>query len=222
MGHEHQHAERRNRRLNTKFESVTPLEISIMNAKPNVALVLLVDDEPNVSEAMKRSLRREPFEFLTATSGKEALEILAKNPVDVVISDEQMPGMAGSELLGIVRKQYPRTVRMVLSGQASLEAAVRAINEGEVHRFFLKPCNPVDLIHSVKQAVIHQRLEEQSRRLLRDYQRQASLIERLEPNSPDLLRLDIDDQGALVLDESEEEGDVMDLLAAMETAMKRR
>ncbi|MDB6082542.1 MAG: response regulator [Gammaproteobacteria bacterium] len=193
-----------------------------MSAKADVAVILLVDDEPEVTEALKRSLRREPFEFLTATSGKAALEILAAHHVDVVVSDEQMPGMAGSGLMQLVRKQYPRTIRMILTGAASLDAAMRAINEGEVYRFFLKPCNTTDLVHSVKQAVIHQRLEEHSRRMLREYQRQATLIARLELHGRDLLRLETDEQGALVVDESESEGDVMDLLADMEAAMKQR
>jgi two-component system probable response regulator PhcQ len=193
-----------------------------MTANRNVAVILLVDDEPHVTEALKRSLRREPFEFFTATSGNAALEILAGHHVDVVISDQQMPGMSGSALMELVRKRYPRTIRMILTGEASLDAAMRAINEGEVYRFFLKPCNTLDLIVSVKQAIIQQRLEEQSRRLLREYQRQASLIVRLEPISADLLRLDMDDQGALVVDDSESTGDVTDLLAEMEEALKRR
>jgi len=191
-----------------------------MNTSASLGVILLVDDEPSVTEAMKRSLRREPFEFLTATSARAALDILAARPVDVVISDEQMPGMPGSQLLTLVRQKYPRAVRMILSGQASLEAAVRAINEGEVHRFFLKPCNPVDLIHSVRQALTHQRLEEQSRRLLKKYQQQASLLARM-PASQELLDVERDEHGALVIDEDDAGGDVMDLLAEMESALKR-
>lgn len=191
-----------------------------MNANATLGTILLVDDEPNVTEAMKRSLRREPFEFLTATSGKAALDILAARPVDVIVSDEQMPGMPGSQLLTLVRKHYPRTIRMILSGQASLEAAVRAINEGEVHRFFIKPANPVDLILSIRQALTHHRLEEQSRRLLKKYQQQSTLIAKM-PASQELLDVERDEQGALVLDESDDDGDVMDLLAEMEAALKR-
>jgi two-component system, probable response regulator PhcQ len=116
-----------------------------MSADTNIATILLVDDEPNVTDALKRALRREPYELLTATSAFAAQQILERQHVDVVVSDEQMPGMSGSELLSSVRKQFPHTIRMILSGQASLEAAVRAINEGEVYRFFLKPCNPTDL-----------------------------------------------------------------------------
>jgi two-component system, probable response regulator PhcQ len=190
-----------------------------MNTNMTSATILLVDDEPNVSEALKRALRREPYEFLTATSAADAQKVLAVQHIDVVISDEQMPGMPGSEFLAVVRKEYPHTIRMVLSGQASLDAAVRAINEGEVHRFFLKPCNPTDLIVSVRQALAHKRLEDQSRRLLRDYQRQASLLARVEKHSPQLLRLDIDEFGAVVVDEADLEGDLTDLLMEIECAM---
>lgn len=100
------------------------------------ATILLVDDEPNVTDALKRSMRNEPYELLTASSAASAQQILAGRHVDVVVSDEQMPGMAGSEFLSWVRAQFPHTIRMILSGQATLAAAIRAINEGEVYRFF--------------------------------------------------------------------------------------
>ena len=193
-----------------------------MNARKSTATILLVDDEPNVTDALKRALRREPYEFLTAVSGPDAQQILERQHVDVVISDEQMPGMSGSEFLSKVRKQFPHTIRMILSGHASLEAAVRAINEGEVYRFFLKPCNPTELIFTVQQALTHKRLEEQSRRLLREYQRQAAMLAKLNHNGPDLLRLDTDAQGAVIIDESDGEGEVTDLLAQIELAIKGR
>jgi two-component system, probable response regulator PhcQ len=186
------------------------------------ATILLVDDEPNVTDALKRALRREPYEILTAISGPSALELLERHHVDVVISDEQMPGMSGSVFLSAVRKQFPHTIRMILSGQASLEAAVRAINEGEVYRFFLKPCNPTDLAFTVQQALAHKRLEEQSRRLLREYQKQASTLARLEHHSQEIMNLDTDEQGAVVVDESDAECDVNELLAQMEKAMSAR
>lgn len=191
-----------------------------MNHDTKLATILLVDDEPSVTEALKRSLRREPYEFLTATSAAQAQELLLQRPIDVIISDEQMPGMSGSELLGWVRKRHPHTIRMILSGQASLAAAVRAINEGEVHRFFLKPCNPADLICTVGQALAHRQLEERSRRLLREYQRQASMLARVELENPGLLHLEIDDQGAVVVDETESEHTLSDLLREMEQTIR--
>jgi two-component system probable response regulator PhcQ len=190
-----------------------------MNSTAVRATILLVDDEPNVTDALKRALRREPYDILTATSGAGAQELLERQHVDVVISDEQMPGMSGSVFLSTVRKQYPHTIRMILSGQASLEAAVRAINEGEVYRFFLKPCNPTDLIFTVQQALAHKRLEDQSRRLLRKYQRQSATLARLKHDSPGILRLETDEQGAVVVDEADGECDVNDLLTQIEQAM---
>jgi two-component system probable response regulator PhcQ len=191
-------------------------------ASVSTATILLVDDEPHVTDALKRALRREPYVFLTATSGAAAQQILDRQHVDVVVSDEQMPGISGSEFLSSVRKQFPHTIRMILSGQASLEAAVRAINEGEVYRFFLKPCNPTDLIFTIQQALSHKRLEEQSRRLLREYQRQAALLAKLNDQGSGLLRVDTDAQGALIIDESDGEGEVTDLLAEIELAIKGR
>jgi DNA-binding NtrC family response regulator len=193
-----------------------------MSADAPIASVLLVDDEPQVTEALKRALRREPFEFLTATSALAGEEVLKLRQIDVVISDEQMPGVSGSEFLSRVRKLYPHTIRMILSGQATLQAAVRAINEGEVYRFFLKPCNPTDLTFTIRQALMHKRLEEQSRRLLREYQKQAAMLAKLDNPGSDLLRVDTDAQGAIVIDEADEAADVTDLLRDIELAIKGR
>jgi two-component system probable response regulator PhcQ len=187
-------------------------------AKPRI---LLVDDEPRVTEALQRALRREAYVLLSASSGEAAQETLQRHPIDVVISDEQMPGMSGSQFLSWVREKYPRTIRMILSGQATLDAAVRAINEGEVYRFFLKPCNPTDLVCTIEQALTQKRLEEESRRLLREYRRQAALLAKLGHPGSDLMQLDTDAQGAIVVSESDGETDVKTLLAEMELALQR-
>jgi two-component system, probable response regulator PhcQ len=94
---------------------------------------------------------------------------------------------------------------------------VRAINEGQVHRFFLKPCNPTDLAFTIQQALSHKRLEEKCRRLLREYQRQAAVLAKF---NHDLLRPDTDERGAAVMDESDGEKEVTDLLAEIELAIK--
>lgn len=193
-----------------------------MNAQTRTqATILLVDDEPNITEALRRALRKEPFHFLTASSGSEAERILDSVHVDAIVSDEQMPGMPGSELLARARKRFPNTIRMVLSGQASLEAAVKAINEGEVYRFFLKPVNPTDLAFTLCQALEHKRLEAQSRRLLREFQRQANVLDQLRRSSQTLTHLHTDDQGVIVLEDSDDEGSVSDLLAEMEKALQQ-
>ena len=82
--------------------------------------VLLVDDEKNVRSALRRALRHESCEILEAESAAEALRLLESRPVAVVVSDESMPGMSGTELLARVRAEYPETFRIILTGHASL------------------------------------------------------------------------------------------------------
>ena len=176
--------------------------------------ILFVDDEPHVTSALRRALRGEPYEVLSANSPEEGLEILTQHDISVVVSDEQMPGMSGTEFLAVVRRKYPSTVRMILTGQASLEAAILAINEGEVHRFFTKPCNAVDLMVTIRQAIQLKRLAEQSRKLLHQYHVQAAIIEKLEEGSPGITQLKTDDEGAIFVDGIE--ANLEELLVEME------
>ena len=182
--------------------------------------ILFVDDEPNVTSALKRALRREPYEILSAVSAKEGLEILAREPVDVVVSDEKMPGMSGSAFLGEVCHKYPNTIRMMLTGQASLEAAIRAINEGEVYRFFTKPCNDADLAVTIRHALQQRDLVRQSQRLLQVCQEQAMTLEELERQNPGLTRLETDKSGAIIIEEIE--GDPATLIKKIENEIEKR
>lgn len=163
--------------------------------------VLLVDDEPSLLDALKRALRREPYALLEATSAVEAFEVLAETPVDVIISDEKMPGMCGTELLANVREQYPDIVRIILTGHASLEAAIRAINEGQVYRFLTKPFNHTDLAVTIRQALQQKTLMDEARRLLRTVKRQADLLEEIEQHNPGITELRTAPDGAIVIDE---------------------
>jgi DNA-binding NarL/FixJ family response regulator len=101
--------------------------------------VLLVDDDEAVLSALQDALHREPYEVLTTRSGEEALSLLKRTPVDVVVSDEEMPGITGSELLAVVRDKHPETTRLLLTGRATLDSAIRAINEGQVYQYVTKP-----------------------------------------------------------------------------------
>lgn len=120
--------------------------------------VLLVDDEPEVTRSLRRGLRKEPWDIVTADSAEEALERLAESPFDVVVSDERMPGMQGSDLLSHVRTAHPSAIRIILSGQASVEAAVKAINSAEVYRFLVKPCPSEEVVLTIIEA-LHKRAE---------------------------------------------------------------
>jgi len=117
------------------------------------AIVLLVDDDDNVLHGLSRVLRNQPYQLFTARSGDEAMFILKTHPVDVVVTDERMPGMSGTDLVAWVAEHCPETKRIVLTGHATATTAIRAINEGEVFRFFTKPCNEVDLAIAIREAL---------------------------------------------------------------------
>ncbi len=175
--------------------------------------VLFVDDEPRVTEALKRALRRDPYRVFSADSAAAGLELLGREEIDVVISDEKMPGMSGCEFLAEVRRKYPSIVRIMLTGEASMDAAISAINEGEVYRFFTKPCNPHDLRVTLRQAMLQKKLIEKSHDLLEKYRAQRAYIEDLESSSPGVLDVRSDHQGAIVV--SEDDSSLDDLLDEM-------
>ena len=116
--------------------------------------ILCVDDEQNVLRSLTRLFLDDPYEILTAPSGAEGLLILNQcGTVPVVISDYRMPGMNGVEFLSEVRKRWPETVRIVLSGYADTGAIVSAINEGQIYRFVAKPWNEDELRVTVANAL---------------------------------------------------------------------
>jgi response regulator RpfG family c-di-GMP phosphodiesterase len=128
--------------------------------------VLCVDDEPNVLEGLSMHLRRS-YEVLTATSGRDALELLRDKPyVAVIISDMRMPNMDGATFLSKARELVPSAVRMLLTGQTELEAAVSAVNDGQIFRFLTKPCPPTTLLRAVEAAGEQHRLLSAERVLL--------------------------------------------------------
>jgi diguanylate cyclase (GGDEF)-like protein/PAS domain S-box-containing protein len=132
--------------------------------KPQPTL-LLVDDEPNIVAALKRLFRRDGYAILTANSGAQGLEVLANNRVDVIISDQRMPGMTGVEFLRTAKISYPDTIRIVLSGYTELQSVTDAINEGAVYRFLTKPWDDEQLSEHIHKAFEHQGLLEENRQL---------------------------------------------------------
>ncbi len=115
--------------------------------------IIFVDDEENVLSALKRSLRSmtDRWEMDFVTNGVEALNLMDRTPYDVIVSDMQMPGMSGEELLNAVKERYPATTRIVLSGQCNQATAFRLV--GSDHFYLSKPC-PQDLfISTIEQAI---------------------------------------------------------------------
>ncbi|HYS79444.1 MAG TPA: response regulator [Anaeromyxobacteraceae bacterium] len=144
------------------------------------ATVLIVDDEPNILEGLRQTLRQSRYEVVTANGPVEALVVLQERKVDVVISDHLMPGMTGIELLGLVHDRQPDAVRIMLSGHADAETVIRTINEGEVYRFLTKPCDRTELLVTLHLACEKLELERENRRLLALVRSDPELVARLE------------------------------------------
>jgi two-component system, probable response regulator PhcQ len=164
------------------------------------AKVLFVDDEQAVLDGICQALRRHPFDIVTANSGQRAIEILENAAVDVVVSDERMPNMPGSVFLGVVAKRWPGTIRITLTGQATLEAAIRAVNEGEIFRFLLKPCQPEDLAQTIRQGLEIQELRREAARLLAVAHQRGGALDDLERRHPGITQVERRRDGIIVVD----------------------
>lgn len=125
--------------------------------------LLIVDDEPNVLAALQRGLRREGFNVLTAHSALQGLELLAQHRVQVVLSDQRMPHMSGTEFLARVRAIYPDTIRVILSGYADLATVVDAVNRGTLFKFMAKPWDDAALREQIREAFVYHELRAASR-----------------------------------------------------------
>jgi two-component system, probable response regulator PhcQ len=176
--------------------------------------VLLVDDDEHVLAALRRAFRHEPYVVRVADGPAAALRILATESVDVIVTDEAMPGMRGTEFLAQVHAQYPDTIGIVVTGHASLEVAMRAINRGSVYRFFTKPCDTDEVALAIRQGLMQRALLVQSRRLLRTMRHQYAEIEKLEGEVRGITWVERDESGAVLLDSSPV--DLESLLAEME------
>lgn len=171
----------------------------------NDTRILIVDDEPHVISALMRGLDEEPYLVVGASGGKEALQLMTQQMFKVVISDERMPGMDGAEFLSLVKELHPETVRIMLTGHASVEATMRAVNSGEIYRFFTKPWNETELKLALRSAVEKYDLEEENRRLLRTVRHQSQELKYLEHSYPGISDLRRGDDGAITIEEVSEE-----------------
>ena len=120
--------------------------------KARPVTLLIVDDEPAILKALQRIVRDEGYKVITALDGEEALRLVASETVDVVLSDMDMPGMSGLDLMVRLRRNHPSAVRLLLTGRGTLAAAVGAINDGEVYRFMTKPWDIDELREVLRQA----------------------------------------------------------------------
>jgi FixJ family two-component response regulator len=140
---------------------------SIADLRPGGHL-LLVDDEENVLNALVRVLRRDGYTLYTARTVPEAFEILARAPIEVVLSDQRMPEQSGAVFLSEVKEKYPHTVRLMLSGYTEVGSVTDAINRGAIYKFLTKPWDDEQLRANVREAFQRHEMEAQNIRLHRE------------------------------------------------------
>jgi diguanylate cyclase (GGDEF)-like protein len=127
--------------------------------------LLIADAEPATQDRLRELLQGE-FDVLTAESAESAKLVFAERSVDIVLTDQQLPGQSGVQLLEMVCLYSPQTIRILMTGAGKLEDAVDAINCGRVHRYLFKPCNSGQLLHTLRLASRQHQLERSHERLL--------------------------------------------------------
>lgn len=150
--------------------------------------ILCVDDEANILNSVKRFVRKDNYQVLTASGGAEALEVLEKNQVHLIISDQRMRGMSGTELMGIVKERYPDVIRIILSGFIDVDAITESINKGHIYRFLLKPWKDHSLKQEIQKALDEYDLHQANKELYRKVQGQNEELKKISENLEALLQ----------------------------------
>ena len=182
--------------------------------------IMFVDDEINVLTALKRSLTRIPIDELdgdrpdieTFISARQAVARIKRMPVDLIISDYRMPEMSGVEFLTEAVEAEPDVARIILSGNADLDAVVDAINKVQIFRFVAKPWHDYELKSAVVQALAARNLTLENRRLAdlvrvqyAKISRREAELRRLEAESPGITRFSLLPDGSIAVDDDEED-----------------
>jgi DNA-binding NtrC family response regulator len=171
-----------------------------------VPQVLFVDDDPLLLQGIVRSLAREPYKLHCAPDADAALNIMRSEPIDILVSDDQMPGMPGNELVAQVHQEFPLVLSILLTGQATVGSLVHALNHGHVFRVLLKPCRADEIAGTIRRALVHRAIWNRCREalpLLRDLGDLLDVVDRTAPahtRNPALTKegdhLDLDDLAA--------------------------
>ena len=162
--------------------------------------ILLVDDSPSILKALQRTLRAEGYRTYTANSADEALQVMDGVNIDLIVTDENMPGTSGTKLLQVVRDKFPEVIRFMLTGATDIEVAKNAINKGEIRRFFTKPWDDFELQIAVRQALDQKELERENQRLRGVVQEQEDMLKDLERRYPGISEKNVEADGTIIID----------------------
>ena len=144
----------------------------VVTEAPPPAAILFVDDEPNILSSLRRLFRPQGYRIFIAEGGAAGLEVLAREQIDMVVSDMRMPEMDGARFLEQVRARWPAVIRILLTGYSDIGSTINAINRGEIYRYIAKPWDDNDITLIVKEALERRRLESENLRLLELTRRQ--------------------------------------------------
>ena len=154
----------------------------------DVFSILIVDDDKGILNSLRRLFVDEIYVLYTAQSGEEGLEILVREKIDLIISDQKMPGMNGLEFLEKTIEKYPDMIRIILTGHAELNDAIRAVNSGCVYKFIQKPWNNDDLKITVRRALEQYDLIMKNRDLTMELKKMDKILDDLEKKYPGITK----------------------------------
>jgi diguanylate cyclase (GGDEF)-like protein len=146
------------------------IDPALLGRRSRQGTLLLVDDEENIVAALRRLLRAEGWRVLSATSAEEALQLMARHEVDVILSDQYLPGMIGVELLRRAKHLYPDTIGLVLSGYTDLQSITDSINAAAIYKFLAKPWDDEELRAQLREAFTLKEMADRNRRLEQEMQ----------------------------------------------------
>lgn len=162
--------------------------------------ILIVDDEKQVLKALQRSLRNENYNIFTALGGEEGIKLLEMRNFDLVMSDQNMPGMDGVAFLQKVKAEQPQTLTIMLTGETEIAVAVKAINEAGVYKFITKPWDDDDLKITIRRALESLDLLRERNTLRERVKSRDTLLRNLEKEHPGITQVDKDEDGYLILE----------------------
>ena len=160
--------------------------------------ILVVDDEEFFTENIKHVLSDKNYNVITAPSGQEGLEILKKQQISMVISEYKLPLMNGLEFLEKVRIIYPDILTIMITDQADIELAIKAINEAGVYKFLLKPWDDIDFKSTIKKTLESLQVIKERDGLIRKVKTHEATLKDLEKRYPGITKVERDEEGYIL------------------------